>query len=91
MLLVEHRWLVPGLLADDKPAAKLGENTESDLAQKRDEDFATDKACSRSLLAELRVRTRPTHEDGDGQDEQQVDVQELEVAEVTSGGVEEAH
>jgi hypothetical protein len=42
VVFIENGRLVPGLLADDKPAGELRQDADGDLAKEGDEDFAAD-------------------------------------------------
>lgn len=90
MVFIQDGGLVPGLLLDGAEGEGLREDAERDLAEERREHFAGDEAGGGALARELWEGAGPAHEDGDGEDEQEVDEEELEVAEVGRGCVEEA-
>lgn len=47
------------------------------MADNRRENLARDKRCRWTLLGKMRVRTGPAHEDGNGKDQEKINIQEL--------------
>ena len=75
---VDPRRLVPVLRLDEEEDGELEAGGEDDLADDRAEDLARDEVGRRSAMMDALVRARAPHSDGDGKNDEEIDVQELQ-------------
>lgn len=84
-------WSIPGLMSDNHKQTTLEQRLDQDLSNERCQNLFGDKVGGRTFGVEDGEGFGAAHKDGNGENEDKVDIEELEIAQVGGKGVEEGN